>query len=442
MVNQLNLKVIKNLKGKNNEVELVVEAPQEISEKAYALALRNAANNVDIPGFRKGKAPKEVVEKTVSVGYLSQKAFESIFYDVLITTANQEKLDIVDVLEISSYELLPTKPLTFKVLVELKPEIQIGKYKSLKVKAKKIIYDKEIFIKKTLEKITNNLISFKSVTSRNVKEGDQLLLDFEGKFEDGSDVPGGKAEDFLAILEKDKFLPDFVDKLVGAKIGETKEITVVFPENYAQGFSGKQATFKVTVKSIEEKVIPQVDDELAKKVGMQDLKALNEKIEAQMIELQNQLTQVELENKIVEQIVQGSKFEISQRMTEKESDFLLKDVMAQCQKDGINWNDFKLDEKNKPLFDKAKEAAVKRISIDLVLSHIVKEERIQATKEEIDKEINSRITQLGDQYKHLENDKRFRNTVELVILRNKAIDLLLKTNEALWEKEVTKIVPD
>ena len=441
-MNQLNLKVTKNPKEKNNELELLVEAPKEISEKAYAIALRNAATSVDIPGFRKGKAPKEVVEKSVSVGYISQKAFESIFYEILIDTAKQEKLDIVDVLEISSYELLPGKPLTFKVLVELKPEVKIGKYKNLKIKIKKIVYDKEIFVKKTLEKIANNLITFREITGRNVKEGDQVILNFDGKFEDGTNVPGGKAENFKAALEKDKFLPDFVDKLVGSQIGETKEIKITFPENYAQGFSGKKATFQVTVISIEEKVIPEINDDLAKKVGLESLVVLNKKIEAQMLELQDKLSQTELENKIVEQIIQNSKFDISERMIEKEVEFLLKDVMMQCQKEGIDWVDFKADEKNKDIFDKAKEAALKRISIDLILSNVVKNENILAAEEEISNEVKNRITQLGEKYKNLEDDKRFRNTVELVILRNKAVDFLLKNNSPIWEEEVTKIIPD
>lgn len=441
-MNKLNLKIVKTPKGKNNELELFVEAPKEISEKAYAIALRDAANVVDIPGFRKGKAPKDIVEKKVGLGYISRKAFESIFYEILIEVANQEKLDIVDVLEIFSFELLPEKPLSFKVLVELKPEVKIGKYKGLKVKAKKIAYDKDIFIKKTLEKIANNLISFKKINDRSVKEGDQVTLDFEGKFEDGSEVPGGKAENFLALLEKDKFLPEFVDKLIGVKAGETKQILITFPENYAQGFSGRKAVFNVTVKGVEEKLIPEINDELAKKVGLENLKTLEDKIVAQMLELEMQLSQSELENKVVDHIIQDSKFEISERMIEKEIDFLLNDVKNQCQRDGVNWSDFKSDEKNKGLLDKAREAAIKRISIDLILSNVVKKEDITATDEEINNEVKNRLSQLGEKYKNLEQEKRFRNTVEMVILRNKAVDFLIKNNEAIWEKEETKIIPD
>lgn len=440
-MSNIKLKVKKNFKENSNEVDLSIEAPREISEKAYAIALRDAASNVDIPGFRKGKAPKEMIEKTVGRGYISQKAFESIFYDVLIDVATQEKLDVVDVVQISSFELLPEKPLTLNVIVELKPEITLGKYKNLKIKAKKILYKKEIFIEKTLEKIANNLVTFIPVGDKGAKEGDQVVVDFEGKFANGAEVPGGKAENFQAMLEKDKFLPEFVDKLKGAKIGEAKQISVTFPENYAQGFSGKTAVFNVKLSAIEEKVIPKIDDELAKKVGMENLPALKQKIETQMLEIQDKNSKAELENNLVDEIVKSSKFQVSPRMIEKEIDYLLNDVKSQYQKQGADWNTFKTDEKNKDIIAKAKEAAIKRISIDLVLNSIIKKEQISAANDEIDAEVKRQLTPYGDQYKHLELDPRFRSTVELSIVRNKAVDLLLQNNEVIWEEEVIK-VPD
>lgn len=440
---ELNLKVTKVPKAKSNELELLVEAPQEISFKAYSLALREASNNVDISGFRKGKAPKDMVEKSVGKEYISQKAFERIFYEILINVANQEKLDIVDVLQISSYELVPEKPLKFNVLVELKPEVVLGKYKGLKVKAKKIIYDKKIFTEKTLEKIANNLIEFRAIggNTRGAKEGDQVTLDFEGKLEDGKEVPGGKAENFQAILEKDKFLPEFVNKLQGVNVGETKEIEITFPKSNDESVSGKKALFKVKINSIEEKIIPEINDELAKKVGMKDLVDLKEKIELQMKEIQEKNSQTEFENKLVEEVIKSSKFEISERMADKEIDYLLNDIRTQYQKNSLNWSDFKKDETNKELMSKAKEAAQKRISIDLVLSALIKKESITATSDEIDNEIKKQTSQLGDEYKNVDKNDRFRNAIELNILRNKAVDFLLSNNEPTWEEEVTKDIP-
>ena len=236
---QLELKVSKAAKESNREVELSVEASSLVSDKAYSVALRDIGNNIDFPGFRKGKVPKEIVEKKFGVGFIGQKAFETVFSEVLLNVAEQEKLDIIEVLQVSSYELVPGKPLTFKVLVELKPEVKLGKYKNLKINAKKTIYDKEAFMKKTFDKLITNFITFQSVSDRALKQGDLVNLDFEGKFEDGSDIPGGKAENFQVLLEKDKFLPEFVDKLQGAKTGEEREISITFPDNYAKDFSGK-----------------------------------------------------------------------------------------------------------------------------------------------------------------------------------------------------------
>jgi len=441
-MNKIDFKVEKKEKENKNELLLIIEAPSVVSDKAYTLALRDVTNSVDISGFRKGKAPKDMVEGKVGQGYISQKAFESIFYDLLIDVALQEKLDIVDVVQIESFELLPGKPLNFKVSVEVKPEVKLGNYKDLKIKTKKIAYDKEIFLNKTLDKISNNLITFKKIEDRPVKQGDLVTIDFEAKFEDGSEVPGGKAENFQAILEKDKFLPEFVEKLSGVKVGESKELDVTFPEKSGEAFANKIAKFNVTLKAIEEKVLPKIDDELAKQVGLDSLDALKLKVEEQMKSMEDEANQRELENKLVDELVSSSKFDISERMINKEMDYLLQDLRSQCQKGGIEWDSFKKDDANKEIFEKAKDAAGKRVSIDLILGAVIKEEKLLALKEELDKEVQLKAASFGEKYKHLETDPRFRSNVELVILRSKAVDFLLKNNTPEWEKEVTIITPD
>ncbi len=433
---QETLKVKKNKRDVSYELELEVEASSSYADKAYSMSLRDVSNNVDVPGFRKGKAPKDVIEKQVGQGYITQKAFERVFYELLIQAAIQESIDIVDVIQIVSYELLPTKPLMFKVVVELKPEVKLGKYKGLKVKSKKVSYNKEQFIDKTLERIAANFIAYQKVSERGVKEGDLVVIDFEGKFDDGSEIPGGKAENFQALLEKDKFLPEFIEKLIDTNVGESKEIDVTFPESYTKELATKNAKFKVKLNEIQEKLLQPIDDSLAKKVGLTNLDELKVKIEGQMIEQQNNVNQKELENKIVDEVIQDSKFEISNRMIEKEADFLLGDIKAQCQKDGVNWENFKSDEKNKELLEKANEAGKKRISIDLVLGSIIKNENITASEEEIMAEINKQVQQMGDKYKYLLEDRKFRSNVEIVNLRNKAVDFLIKNNEPIWEDEV------
>ena len=439
-MNKLTVKVQKKSEDKKNQVDLTIEAPKDVSDKSYSAALRDIAEKVDIPGFRKGKAPREIIEKQVGAGYISQKAFEIVFYEIISQAAKQEKLDVIDIVEINSFELIPGKPLTFSATVELRPEVVLGKYKNLKVKAKKIVYDKAQFIDKSIEKIANNLITFKKLDDDKkgkikVKEGDLVIVNFEGKFEDGTEVPGGKAENFQAVLEKDKFLPEFVEKLAGANIGDVREISVKFPENYSTGFSGKSAKFTVKVLDIQHKVLPEIDDSLAKKLGLENLDALKEKIVTQMHELEKLGSDRDFENNIVDEIIKQSKIEISDKMIQREIDHLLYDVKVQCEKGSIKWSDFQTDPKNKELFDKAKEASIKRISIDLLLNEIAKKENIVVKSEDIDAEVKNRILQLGNSYKHLENDRSFKNTVEMMILRNKSVDFLVNNNIPTWEEE-------
>lgn len=432
------LKVEKETK-EANEIELSVEAPKEVSQKAYTIAFRDIASSMDVSGFRKGKAPKDVIEKTVGKGYISQKAFEKVFYDLIVDVSKQEKLDIVDVIQVQSFELVPEKPLTFKALVELKPEVKLGTYKGLKVKAKKMVYDKQEFIDKTLGRLKENLISLQKVKDRNIKEGDVLTLDFEGKFEDGSEVPGGRAENHQAVLEKGAFLPEFVDALVGAKEGDTKEVEITLPKETPGDMAGKKATFTFSIKGVEEKVLPEADDEMAKKLGLKDYAELESKILEEMVHVQETGSKGDFETKLVDEIVKESKFEVSKNMIQKEIDFLLQDIRQKCQHEGKDWEEFKADKANKELFEKADESAKKRISIDLVLGAIIKKENIEVPEEEVNIEVAKKVAQMGEQYVHLQKDKRFKSSVEQTVLRNKAVDYLIQNNEADWEEEKVKV---
>lgn len=436
------LQITKNKRENKNELELIIEAHQDFANKAYSIACRDISLNLDVPGFRKGKAPRNVVESTVGVGYISQKAFESSFFSLLAKAAIQEKLEIIDVVEISSFELLPEKPLNFKIIVELKPEVKIGTYKGLKIKAKKIRYEKDEFIKNTLDKLVQNFISYKPSERKIVQEGDHIAIDFEGKFEDGTDVPGGKAEHYHAVLEKGRFLPEFIEKLKGINLNEEKTIDITFPADVDKNLSGKKAIFKVKITEIEEKVYPEVNDELAKKLGLQTLDDLKQRIEKEMHEIQENNSKNDYENKLVDEIIKNSSFDLSENMREKEVDFLLNDLRERVKTQGIDWVDFKSDENNREIIDKARDAAIKRLSIDLVLGEVVKQEKITTTPEEIKKELEARISQMGENYKHLENDLKFKNSIEQSLLRNKGVDFLIQNNEAVWEEELCTLPPN
>ena len=430
------LKIKKTSHDNKTKILLAVEAPVEVSDKSYRLALKDVSENVDIPGFRKGKAPKEVIEKNFGVEHISQKAFERIFFEILGKAAMQEKLDILDVVEIKSYELLPGKPFIFDVVVELKPDVKLGKYKGLKVQAKKVTYEKDEFVAETIDRLAGNFVSFKKSDDGVLEEGDIVYLDFEGEFDDGTEVPGGKASNFQTVLAKDKLLPGFVDSLVGAHVGDLKEVKIEFPDYVTNEFSGKNATFNVKVVGLEKKIMPEINDDFAKKLGIDTCEKLIETVVEQMIELQNVSSQREFENKIVEHIIKDSSFELPDSLIGKEVDYLLQDVRIQCENAGKKWDDFKGDEKNKDLLAKATDAAKNRISVDLVLNAIVKTENITASDDEIDTEMKLRISQMGEKGKSLETNKSFRNTIQMVILRNKAVDFLIKQNEPLWEEDV------
>lgn len=425
-------------KKENNQFELSIVGPKEISSKAYNLAIREIANGLNISGFRKGKAPKNVVENAVGKEYITHKAFEKIFYETIIDVTLQENIDLVDIVKVTSYDLLEDQPFSMKVLIEVKPEVKLGKYKGLKVKAKKIVYDKDKFIQNTLSRIQNNFISF-APSDKPLSEGDSVTLDFEGVFEDGSEIPGGKAENYQAIFEKTNFLPDFVDKLTGAKNNEEREIEIHFPENAGEGFASKKAKFKVKVKQIESKVLPALDGELAKKLGIESYSQLEEKILSEMEDMQTNASNVNFESALVDEIIKESQFDIPESLLNKETDSLLSEFKSYCDKAGMNWDTFKTDEKNKDLISGTKEKAKKRVSIDLVLNAIAKFENIDIPQDDIKNEIAKKVLELGEKYQYLHNDKIFQKSIKHGLLRNKAIDLLISNNEAIWEIETPEI---
>ena len=436
------LKVKKESSEGVNVIELSVEAPSSYSDKAYAIALKNVSENLSVPGFRKGKIPRDIVERSVGIPYVQQKAFEVIFGEVLFDVANQEDMDIVDVVDVLSYELNPSKPFAFKVKVELKPEIKIEKYKGLKIKTTKYIYDEKNYLSKKLDELAHGLATFKKNTDQPVKHGDLVVVDYEGKFEDGSDVPSSKGVDHYFSLDEKNSSKEFIDQLVGAKLNEVKKVEIVFKENAGDVLAGKKAIFTVTVKDIEEKVLPEINDNLAQTLGFKDLEHLRTKIVDQLKSLQEINNRRELENNLVDKLLESIKINISEKMLDKEVDFLLNDIKARWVNGGSKWDDFKNDEKNKELIASGKKAAEKRITVDILLSTIIKLEEITATQNEIDIEVRSQLSKMPKAPKNIEQNKNFLHSVKQIVLRNKAVEFLIKNNEIISDEKTAAEIPE
>lgn len=256
--------------GENQQVTLTIEIEAAEVTKAVNKAAKRLANRVNIPGFRKGKAPRIIVERHVGTDALMQEAFDLIAPQAFDNALKEQKIEPVTRPNIDIVTLEDGKDLVFKATVTPRPEVKLGDYKGLKVE-KQVAEVKDEDVEKQIKNFQDR--QGKMVDAPEgaaVENGDFTTLNFEG-FVDGTPFEGGKGEDYPLQIGSGSFIPGFEDQLVGAKIGEEKEVNVTFPEEYhSKDLAGKAAMFKCTIKSIKRKELPEINDELAKKVSKFD----------------------------------------------------------------------------------------------------------------------------------------------------------------------------
>ena len=253
--------------GENQQVTLTIEVEAAEVNKAVDQACKRLANRVSIPGFRKGKAPRMIVERHVGKDAVLQEAFDIVAPKALSKAFDEQKIDPVTRPSVDIETLEEGKDLVFKATVTPRPEVKLGDYKGLNVPKNEVnITDEDVEKQlKTFQDRQGKLVD--APEGAEVKDGDFTTLDFKG-FVDGEAFDGGEGKDYPLQIGSNSFIPGFEDQLVGAKIGEERDVNVKFPEEYhAKELAGKDATFKCTIRSIKTKELPAIDDELAKKVS-------------------------------------------------------------------------------------------------------------------------------------------------------------------------------
>ena len=250
----------------NNQVKLTIEVSAEKFEEGMKYAFNKNKKHISIPGFRKGKAPRNLVEKAYGPEIFYEDAVNYVIPDEYEKAIKEHNLDVVSRPEFDVEKIEKGQNLVFTALVTIKPEVKLGQYKDIEV-AKIEVEVKDEEIEEELRKVQEKNSRIFSVTDRPVKDGDEVIIDFEG-FVDGEAFEGGKATDFSLKIGSHTFIDNFEEQLIGKNPGENVEVNVTFPEDYAQkSLAGKAALFKVEVKEIKEKELPELDDEFAKDVS-------------------------------------------------------------------------------------------------------------------------------------------------------------------------------
>lgn len=376
-------------KLEKNMAKLTVEASAEDLEKAIEKAYQKQKKQISIPGFRKGKVPRQIVEKMYGKGIFYEDAANELIPDAYDKALEECEEDIVSSPKIEVTQIEAGKPFIFTALVALKPDVKLGEYKGVKIEK----LDREVTEADVMAEINrerdNNARNI-SVDDRPVKDGDMTIIDFEG-FVDGVAFEGGKGENHPLTIGSGAFIPGFEEQLVGAEIGKEVEIKVTFPEDYqAEDLKGKDAVFKCTVKEIKEKELPELDDEFASEISeFETLEEYKEDVKKNLTEKKEKDAKIAREDAAVKAAVEASEMEIPDAMLETQQKQMVDEFAQRITMQGMTMEQYMqyTGATYQKMVDQVKPQAEERIRTRLVLEAIAKAENIEASEEDYEEEM-------------------------------------------------------
>lgn len=410
-----------------NTYELEVTVDAETFKKACTTAYLKNRKNIQVPGFRKGKATQGMIEKIYGEGVFYEDALDVIYPEAVSAAFDEAKLEVVD----APYDLeVPVigkeNGVEMKMKVTTYPEVKLGDYKGLKV-AKLPTEASDEDVENELKTVQESRARLVVADDREAQTGDTVSLDFEG-FVDGVAFEGGKGENYPLELGSGSFIPGFEEQVAGHKIDEEFDVNVTFPEEYEESLAGKDAVFKCTIHEIKAKELPELDDDFAQDVSEFDtLDEYKEDLKKQISEKKEADAKTDMENQLLEQITDNMKAEIPECMFAKRCDEMVQDYSYRLQMQGLDLNTYLqyLGQDMDSFKETFKEAAEKQVKVSVALRAIIEAEKIEATDEDIDKE----AAKIGEQYgMDAEQVKKAIPAEQLAedVKRNKAVDMIVE----------------
>ncbi|MBQ1992927.1 MAG: trigger factor [Lachnospiraceae bacterium] len=379
---------VEKLEG--NMAKLTIEAAAEDFEKAVEQAYQKNKNKLSVPGFRKGKVPRKMIEQMYGKEVFYEEAANIVIPSAYAKAVDECEEEIVSQPTIDVVQLEAGKPFIFTAEVALKPEVTLGKYKGIEIdKIDTTVTDEEV--EEAINKERENNARTIAVEDRAVKAGDMTILDFEG-FVDGVAFEGGKGENYPLTIGSNTFIPGFEDQLIGAEINKEVEVNVTFPEDYqSEELAGKAAVFKCTIKEIKEKELPELDDEFASEVSEFDtLAEYKEDVKKNLEDKKAADAKNQKEDKVIEAIIEDAKMDIPAAMVTTQQRQMADDFAQRLQMQGLSIDQyFQFTGLSRDTFlEQMKPQAEKRIKSRLVLEAVAKAENIEVSEEEFKEEIN------------------------------------------------------
>ncbi len=420
-----------------NTAKITIEIPAEDFTKAMkAVYLRNR-NKYNIPGFRKGKAPYDMVKKIYGAGIFFEDAANELIDSTYWDAQNETGLEVVSRPVVDIEQIADGEPFIYSAIVAVRPEVTLGEYKGVTVERAKDDVSEEDVDAKINEELEKNS-RLVTIDDRPAKDGDRVTIDFDG-YMDGEPFEGGKADNYQLVLGSHTFIDNFEDQIIGHSLGDEFDVNVTFPENYqAEDLAGKPAVFKVKINDIQEKQLPELDDEFAEEVSEFDtLEEYREDVRRQLKEEREKAATTENENRVIDKVVENASMEIPDAMIEDEADNLVNDYANRLENSGLTleqymqFTGYTMDTLREQFMPQAE----KRIAMRLTLEAIAAAENIEISDERVDEEIEKMAESygmekeqvreyLGSQVEDLREDLAVQEAIDLIVAEAVLVDEL------------------
>ena len=422
-------------KEKENVVKLDITIPAKDAVDAYNNAVRKISQYVNIDGFRRGKAPRAVVERHVGTERIKQEAIESLMPRAINQAVADNKLDLIAQPYVTNYNFNIGEDLTVTAKAELRPEVTLGQYKDLTVEVKDTPVEEDA-LQKQLDRLLEQHSVQKTVIDRPTKDTDIAVIDFDG-YVNGEKIQGGEAKNYPLDLAHSNFIPGFAEQLVGKNLNDEFDIKVTFPEDYHdEKLKGQPATFKIKINEIKEKKLPELNDEFAQKLGQfKTVDELKADIQNYLNEQRERTNKQNSENEVFKAVIDSAKVDIPQSMVDREANSLREEYRQRLATQGIDWDALVKAQGEDELLKNLADDALVRIKNSLVIDKIAKEENLKLEQ----KDLEQKFSQLGMAYglkpqdlvKQLGQNPEIIASISQQAMNDKVRDFLMENNKVV-----------
>lgn len=419
-------------KQEKNIVKLNIEVPAQEAVDAYNRAVQRISQHINIPGFRRGKAPRPIVEQNVGKERIKYEALESMLPRVFQEVIKENNYDIVTQPSVDSYEFNIGEDLKIKATIELRPEVKLGEYKGMTVKVESEKIPEDAF-DKAMDNIKQRAVTSEIVVDRPSEATDLVTFDFDG-YVNGEQIKNGSGKNYTLDIANSSFIPGFAEQLVGHNAGEEFDIEVKFPENYhEEKLAGAPATFKIKLHEIRQKVVPELNDEFAKKVGpfetMSDLEA---DIQKYLEKARDDQNKSKADEAIFDKVIENTELEIPETMIERECNHLLDEYKQKLAMQGFTYEQALQQYGEEGIMSQLKEDAEKRIKNSLIIDKIASEENLTVEANDMEAKLekmqNAYQMDKTSLMKQLSQNPGFLSSLSQQVINEKVANFLAENN--------------